>query len=179
MTAPADPAPSAPTPHGYETRFARFLESLAGDEGLPRADLHRSLGAHPESVVIFLMVSYEVGGRAGFADAFRLVDLLENLGCRDLAISEPERTEPVQLRVRRPDGGTATVTVARPTLSLGRDGLVRILKQQLAIDRPTVETSVIRPRPPTPNTTEARAGESPKASATASAPPPSLGPESP
>ncbi len=137
-----------PIPEGFLPRFSDFLDRISREQKIARDGLERLLVQYPESVVTFLVASHERLGAPGFEGGFRIVDLLENLGCYDIAFPAPDRDDPVEVRlVRGGDGQPTTLRVSRTALSLDRMALVRLLKSQLGIERPTAETALMRRRP--------------------------------
>lgn len=135
----------APHPEMVE-RTTRLLAALAEEQHLPAQALRHQLDEYPETIRVFLVCSFEDEGLAGFLDAFRLVDLLENLGCRQLAVPTPDRLDPVCVVGRRRDGKGFCVEVSRGARALDRAGLARILKESLGIERPTRAVTVVRSR---------------------------------
>ncbi|MCI0339573.1 MAG: hypothetical protein L0216_00245 [Planctomycetales bacterium] len=136
-----------PIPEGFLPRFTDFLDRISREQKLARDGLERLLVQYPESVVVFLVASHERLGAPGFEGGFRLVDLLENLGVYDIVFPAPDRDDPVEVRLTRGDGESATLRVSRTALALDRMALVRLLKSQLGIERPTAETALMRRRP--------------------------------
>jgi len=135
----------APDP-AFADRTARLVEALAEQQRLPSQVLRHQLDEYPDTIRFFLVCSFEGEGLAGFLDAFRLVDLLENLGCRQLAVPTPDRLDPVCVVGRRRDGKGFCVEVSRGARALDRVGLARILKESLGIERPTRAVTVVRNR---------------------------------
>ena len=112
-------------------RYRRFLKGVSQDEGLALSEMFNSLARYSESVRVLLMASYEDGERAGFEDSFLLIEIAERLGCQDMAVIEPERADPIEMRLRRIDGAAVTICVARDALSLDRLHLTDIVVQEL------------------------------------------------
>ena len=123
--------PNAGSPAPPAARFTRFVDALAAESGVPRPSVGRLLAHHPPSVAWFLMASYELGEQAGFDDAFRLITALERLGCRELHVPDPEQEARIAVHLRRGDGVSLTVDVARLRLALSPGRLAEFLRTAL------------------------------------------------
>lgn len=135
------------TPHQYLEDLRPTVAALAASQGLPAAEMEQTLRRYPESVGLFLVLAFEAAEAAGFADAFRLVDCIENLGCQHLRIANPARQDTVEVFLHRPNGAPATVRLDRAALNVSRTQLIQVLKQQLdLIDESTIMMAAIRPR---------------------------------
>lgn len=122
------------------------VEALAASQGIAHADMEQKLRAYPESVGQFLVLAFEAAGAAAFDGAFRLVDCLENLGCRHLRVANPSRQDAVEVFLHRSNGTPATVRMGRDALSLDRYQMIRVLKQQLGLLEDTIMVAPVRPR---------------------------------
>lgn len=134
-------------PTQIETRRGTLVAAVAAEQRLPIEAIARQLERYPPSVIEFFIVSHEHDGARGFQDAFRLIDLAQNLGGQDLAVPNAEMLDPVVLAGRIAEGGPFQLSVPRSALNLDRADLLRLLKQRLGVDRPTRQTAFVRPTP--------------------------------
>lgn len=135
-----------PLPDGFLARYRTFLDAVSAEQGLPAEELDKHFTAYPETVVQFLVSSMETGGAPGFTDAYRLIDVLEGLGCHQLTLLHPQEWDPVVLRLQRPDGLILRATFSRAALNLSRPRLVRLAKEETGISRPTELAARVRGR---------------------------------
>ncbi|MHC5019688.1 MAG: DUF4388 domain-containing protein [Planctomycetota bacterium] len=116
-----------------QARLTRMLGRLELTEQIPRTALRRRLATYDASVRQFFVGSFEADGTAGFLDAFRLIDVLEALGCRHVVAYRPEILDPIRLLGRKPDTRPFDISVPRGAWTLSRQALATIIRCDLGL----------------------------------------------
>ncbi|MHC5018556.1 MAG: DUF4388 domain-containing protein [Planctomycetota bacterium] len=129
-------------------RREAFFKAVGEEQKLPAAEIARSMARYPETVLDLFVTLHADEGPHGFNDAFRLFDLLDNLGCHDYDVPDAGIIDPIVLSGKQEDERPFQISLSAEMLNLDRNDLLRLLKQRLGIERPTRQTAVIRPRKP-------------------------------
>jgi hypothetical protein len=141
----------------FEVRRDALFESVAADQRLPVSAIAGSLGRYGESVLRYFIAAHDAGGDDAFQAAYRLIDLLGNMQCADLAVPAPTQIDPVVVTGRAGDK-PFRVTIGRDDLSLDRESLTRRLKKQLNVERATRAAAAVRPAEKAPRAAKATVG---------------------
>jgi len=114
-------------------RLTRMIGRLERTQHIPRTALRRRLSHYDASVRLFFVGVFEADGTAGFLDAFRLIDVLETLGCRQVVAYKPDILDPVRLIGRKPDSRPFDIEVPRGAWNLSRQALATIIRCALGL----------------------------------------------
>ncbi len=123
-----------------------FFKAVGEEQKLPASEIARSMARYAESVLALFVTLHDLEGPQGFNDAFRLFDLLDNLGCHDYDVPDAKILNPIVVSGKQENDRPFQVSVNTEMLNLTRTDLLRLLKQRLGIDRPTRQTAIVRPR---------------------------------
>lgn len=135
-----------------------FFSAVGRAQKLPASEIARSMARYPESVLNLFIELHDQQAATGFNDAFRLFDLLDNLGCHDYDAPDHTVLSPIVISGKQEDDRPFQLSINAEMLNLDRGDLLRILKQRLGIDRPTRQTAIVVPRRTT------RSGDEPRRS---------------
>lgn len=118
---------------GASARLTRMIGRLEQTQLIPRAALRRRLNGYDDSVRLFFLGVFEADGTSGFLDAFRLIDVLEALGCRHVVAYKPDVLDPVRLIGRKPDTRPFDIQVPRGAWNLSRQTLATLIRYELGL----------------------------------------------
>jgi hypothetical protein len=119
--------------HPSQARLTRMIGRLEHTQHVPRTALRRRLAQYDASVRLFFVGVFEADGTDGFLDAFRLIDVLEALGCRQVVAYKPDVLDPIRLLGHKPDTRPFDIQVPRGAWNLSRQALATMIRCDLGL----------------------------------------------